>query len=119
MDFQKLRDNLCGCYVTVPTMFHDDGLELNIEATAQHVQFLLDGGIKAGTGVLLAGGAAGDFSTMSIAERIQVGEAVVKAADGRIPVAMGAQTTSTRELIELARAAADLGADYIQVSPPF
>ena len=119
MEFQKLRDNLCGCYVTVPTMFHDDGLELNIEATAQHVEFLLDGGIKAGTGVLLAGGAAGDFSTMSIAERIQVGEAVVKAADGRIPVAMGAQTTSTRELVELARAAAELGADYIQVSPPF
>ena len=32
MDFQKLRDNLCGCYVTVPTMFHDDGLELKKEA---------------------------------------------------------------------------------------
>ena len=62
MDSQKLRDDLCGCYVTVPTMFHDDGLELNLEATAQHVQFLIDGGIKTGTGVLLAGGAAAPAS---------------------------------------------------------
>jgi dihydrodipicolinate synthase/N-acetylneuraminate lyase len=69
--------------------------------------------------VLLAGGAAGDFSTLTFAERVQVAGAVVAEAQGRIPVVMGAQTTSTRELVELARAAARLGAEYIQVSPPF
>ena len=37
MDFQQLRDDLCGCYVTVPTMFHDDGLELNLEAAAREM----------------------------------------------------------------------------------
>jgi dihydrodipicolinate synthase/N-acetylneuraminate lyase len=44
---------------------------------------------------------------------------VVAAADGRIPVAMGAQTTSTRELKLLAKKAASLGCDFIQVSCPF
>ena len=36
MDFLELRKNLCGCYVTVPTMFHGEGLELNLAAIAEH-----------------------------------------------------------------------------------
>ena len=44
---------------------------------------------------------------------------VVDQAAGRVPVILGAQTTSTRELIALARAAEDVGAEYIQVSPPY
>ena len=119
MDRQKLKIRLSGCYVTVPTMFRDDDLELNLPAIRRHVHFLCDGGISEQTGVLLAGGAAGDFSTMNFSERLQVAETVIEAADGKVPVAMGAQTTNTRELIELTRAAKQLGADYIQVSPPF
>ena len=38
---------------------------------------------------------------------------------GSTTVAVGAQTTSTRELIALAKAAESLGADFIQVSCPF
>ncbi len=68
---------------------------------------------------MLAGGAAGDFSTMTFDERVEVAEAVVAEADGRVPVAMGAQTTSTLELKRLARAAAAIGAEFIQVSCPF
>jgi dihydrodipicolinate synthase/N-acetylneuraminate lyase len=56
---------------------------------------------------------------MSLAERFQVAETGITAADGRVPVAMGAQTTNTRELVELARGAQRLAADFIQVSPPF
>ena len=119
MDFAEKRSRLCGCYVTIPTMFRDGDLQLNLPAMQRHIEFLFDGGIKNGTGVILAGGAAGDFSTMSFDERVQVAQAVIEAADGRIPVAMGAMTTNTRELVELAKAAERIGADYIQVSPPF
>ncbi|MCH2200792.1 MAG: dihydrodipicolinate synthase family protein [Fuerstiella sp.] len=100
-------------------MFHDHDQELNLPAIRRHVQFLRDGGINEDTAVLLAGGAAGDFSTMSFSERLQVAETVIEASDGRVPVAMGAQTTNTRDVVELARAAEQLGADFIQVSPPF
>lgn len=119
MDRARARERLSGCYVTVPTMFRDDDLELNLPAMERHVRFLLDGGINETTGVLLVGGAAGDFSTLSFDERLQITEVVVDAADGRIGVVMGAQTTSTRELEKLAVAAEKIGADYIQVSPPF
>ena len=119
MNREELKSRLCGCYVTIPTMFRDDDLELDLPAMRRHVRFLRDGGIREKTGVLLAGGAAGDFSTMTFSERLQVAETVIEAADGKVPVAVGAQTTSTREVVELARAAERLGADYIQLSPPF
>ena len=113
MDKQRARRRLCGCYVTVPTLFHDADLGLNLAGIAKHVEFLRAGGLCEGNCVLLAGGAAGDFSTMSLEERLQVAETVIGAAEGEIPVAVGAQTTGTRELQELARSAHALGADYI------
>ena len=119
MDQQQLRQRLQGCYVTIPTLFEDDDLAVNLPGIGRHVEFLLAGGLQEGTGIILSGGGAGDFSTMTIAERLEVARTVVEAAAGRIPVTVGAQTTSTAELVELARAAQAMGADYIQVSPPF
>lgn len=120
MNVADARTRLSGCYVTVPTPFRDDeGLPIDFAALRQHVRFLIDGGVTTGTGVLLAGGAAGDFSTMTFDERVEVAAAVVEAADGRVPVVMGAQTTSTLELVRLARAAERVGAEFIQVSPPY
>ena len=119
-DTAELRDRLQGCYVTVPTLFRDDDeLSVDLDAMRKHVSFLVDGGITTGNGVLLACGAAGDFSTMTFDERVAVTSAVVEEAAGRVPVVMGGQTTSTKELVRLARAAADIGAEYMQVSPPF
>ena len=56
---------------------------------------------------------------MTFDERVAVTEAVVSEAAGRVPVVMGGQTTSTRELVRLARKAAEIGADFMQISPPF
>ncbi|MBI3243465.1 MAG: dihydrodipicolinate synthase family protein [Chloroflexi bacterium] len=119
MDRYSAQSRLCGCYVTIPTMFHDGDLSVNLDAIRRHTRFLIEGGITTGVGVVLAGGAAGDFSTMTFDERVQVAEAVVLEAADRVPVAMGAQTTSTLELVRLAQAAERIGAQYIQVSPPF
>ena len=119
MDFERAKKRLEGCYITVPTMFRDSDLAVDLAATRRNVRFLLDNGITEHYGTLLAGGAAGDFSTMSFEERVSVCEAVVAEANGRVPVAMGAQTTSTLELRRLAKAAAEAGAEFIQVSCPY
>ena len=119
MTASKTRAQMRGCYITVPTMFRDPDLEVDSTAIARHVRFLRSRGVAAGNAVLLAGGAAGDFSTMTFDERVQVAEAVRDAAEGAVPLAMGAQSTSTRELVRLARAAEKLGYDFIQVSCPF
>ena len=72
MDRDLLKKKLEGCYITVPTMFRDPDLEVDTAAIQRHVAFLMKRGINADNGVLLAGGAAGDFSTMSFDERALV-----------------------------------------------
>ena len=120
MKNQQLQKNLEGCYVTVPTPFSDSpGFPVNESALRKYVNFLIDGGLSANSAVFLAGGAAGDFSTMTLQERIRVAEIVISAVAGRVPVAMGAQSTSTLELVQIAQAAQRIGASYIQVSCPF
>ena len=119
MDYARAKKRLEGCYITVPTMFRDPDLDLDLPAIRRNVEFLLARGIDAKYGTLLAGGAAGDFSVMTFDERLAVAETVVAAADGKVPVAMGAQTTSTLELKRLAKSAKKLGCDFIQVSCPF
>ena len=114
------RRRLFGCYTTIPTMFSDDDdLSLDVNAMERHVQFLLEGGFNADNCTLLVGGAAGDFTTMSLDERVRAAEAVVAASAGRVPVVMGAQTTSTKELIQLVQHAERIGAEFVQISPPF
>ncbi|MDA0338242.1 MAG: dihydrodipicolinate synthase family protein [Proteobacteria bacterium] len=118
--FASLRTGLEGCYVTIPTPFDDDEkMAVNEAALRQYVRFLIDGGLNAEYATLLAGGAAGDFSTMTFDERVRVVEIAVDEAAGAVPIAMGAQTTSTLELVRLAQEAKRLGASYIQVSCPF
>lgn len=120
MQPDRLKRMLEGCYVTVPTPFIDaPGFPINEDALRTYVRFLLVGGLTGDNAVFLAGGAAGDFSTMTFDERAHVVSIVVNEVGGRVPVAMGAQTTSTLELVRLAETAQKLGANFIQVSCPF
>ncbi len=120
MNAEELRDDLAGCYVTIPTPFRDEpDFPVNEKALCRHVRFLIDSGLNADYAVFLAAGAAGDFSTMNFDERVRVAAVVADEVAGRVPVAMGAQTTSTLELRRLARAAKSVGVDFIQVSCPY
>lgn len=120
MNTESLKARLQGCYVTIPTPFKDEP-DYPIDETAlrSYVRFLLENGLNGNYATFLAGGAAGDFSTMTFEERRRVASIVIDEVDGRAPVAMGAQTTSTLELVRLAETAQDLGADFIQISCPF
>ena len=120
MDQAASRARLPGLYITIPTMFRDEpGLPLNLDGIRRHVNWLIDAGCRTGSAAILAGGAAGDFMTMTFDERVTVARTVVDAAAGRVPVVMGGQTTSTLELVRLAEAAVSVGAEYLQISPPF
>jgi dihydrodipicolinate synthase/N-acetylneuraminate lyase len=120
MEPDHLKRRLEGCYVTIPTPFMDSPeLSVNGPGLRSFVRFLLDNGLNADNATLLAGGAAGDFSTMSFEERLGVAETVMDEAAGRVPLAFGGQTTSTRELTRLADAASAMGFDFLQVSCPF
>ena len=120
MDYEIFKKKLEGCYVTVPTPFKDiKNLPLNFDALKDYVEFLLGNGLNSKNCTLLFGGAAGDFSAMSFDERTSLAIEGSKIVNGRVPIALGGQTTNTQELEKLAIIAKDCGYDYLQVSCPF
>lgn len=120
MNPELLKSRLAGCYVTIPTPFEDrEGFPVNHAALRNYVRFLIESGLNTDYATLLAGGAAGDFSTMTFEERIRVAETVADEAKSRVPLAFGGQSTSTLELVRLAQAAQSMGFDFMQVSCPF
>ena len=113
MDFDKEKKKLFGCYVTIPTPFEDkENLPVNYLALRKYARFLIDSGLDANYATYLAGGAAGDFSTMTLNERLSVGEIVADEVNGMVPIALGGQTTSTNELVQLAKAAQSMNFDF-------
>ena len=120
MNYENLKKKLEGCYVTVPTPFKDiNNLPLNFDALKDYVEFLLGNGLDRENCTLLFGGAAGDFSAMSFEERTSLAIEGSKIVNGRVPIALGGQTTNTQELEKLAITAKDYGYDFLQVSCPF
>jgi 4-hydroxy-tetrahydrodipicolinate synthase len=108
-----------GCYVPIPTLFNDGDLELNLAGMRRHVRHLLAEGVKEGNGVILTAGGAGEFSVLSVDERLKIAEAVIEEAAGRVGVILGVGTTNQRELTALVKGAARLGAAAVQLAPPF
>ena len=99
IDRERITARMEGCFVPLPTLFHED-LSLNLDDMRRHAQFLLNGGLRAGNAVLLTTGASGDFPCLSPAERLQVAEAVLAETAGEIGVIVGAQSTNQAETIE-------------------
>jgi 4-hydroxy-tetrahydrodipicolinate synthase len=118
-DRDKVIARLSGCFVPLPTLYHGDNLDVDLKAMRRHVRFLVDGGIRQGNGVLLVSGSAGDFTALSLDERLRIVEAALDEAAGKVGIILGAQSVNQREVIALARGAAKLGAAAVQVSPPF
>ena len=120
MDTNLVKNKLKGCYVTIPTPFEDkDSFPVNNSALREYTRFLLDNGLDKNYATYLAGGAAGDFSTMTLNERLSVGEIVADEVNGMVPIALGGQTTSTNELVQIAKAAQSMNFDFLQISCPF
>ena len=107
--------DLTGILVALPTPFTADGSEIDATALDAHVDRL----IQEGAHGLVPGGSTGEFTTLTLDERKQLTELVVKAAGGRVPVVAGTGALSTRDAVELAAHAAQAGAAALMVVPPF
>lgn len=119
MTRQEDSHRLSGCFVPLPTLFMEDSLDLNLPGMKRLVQFVLEGGVRRDNGVLLVGGGAGEFTAMSIDERIQLAQCVVAEAGDKVDVIVGAQGTNVREILRLVREVSRAGAFAVQVAPPF
>jgi len=110
-------DDPLGLHGVVPptvTAFHEDET-LDVETTAAHARFVVDGGAH---GVFPLG-TNGEFALLTGDERRRVVEAVVDEIDGDVPVIAGVGTPSTHETVQHAEHAESVGADGIVAVTPY
>ena len=112
------KRTICGPLIPLITHYRDD-LSVDHDAVRENVRYVVERGVRTGSGVLLAAGAGGDFPMLTLDERKAVSETIVRAADGRTPVVVGAQDTNPARSVELARFAEDIGAWGIQLAPGY
>jgi 4-hydroxy-tetrahydrodipicolinate synthase len=85
----------------------------------EDLRSLVDFQIRSGIDGLVPVGSTGETSTLSHEEHMEVVRCVIEAVRGRVPVVAGTGSNSTREALELTRAAHDAGADAMLVVAPY
>ena len=103
-----------GCGTALVTPFRRDG-----SLDEPTLRALVRRQIEAGVDFLVPCGTTGESPTLTHAEHLRVVEITVELAKGKVPVLAGAGGYNTREVIELARELAALGADGILSVTPY
>jgi dihydrodipicolinate synthase/N-acetylneuraminate lyase len=107
---------LKGALAAAVTPLKNAGEALDEEAFAPYVDFLAAGGVDG----LLALGTTGEGFLLPVEQRVRAAELYVEAANGRLLVAVHCGAQSTRDTVELAAHASDIGADGVAVmAPPY
>jgi dihydrodipicolinate synthase/N-acetylneuraminate lyase len=107
---------LRGALAAALTPLRDGGEALDEDAIAPYVEFLAAGGVDG----LLALGTTGEGFLLPLEQRLRAAQLFVRAASGRLLVAVHCGAQSTWDTVQLAAHAADIGADGVAVmAPPY
>lgn len=101
-----------GVFPAVTTQFRRD-LALDLDATATHLETLVDSGVSG----LIMCGSLGENQTLDPEEKRRVVEAAVRVASGRVPVLSGVAEMSTAAACRYVRDCEKLGASGFMVMP--
>ena len=105
---------ICGSMVALVTPMTLNG-DIDWEALKRLVEFH----VEKGTASIVAVGTTGESATLDCDEHTEAIRFVVDQVNGRIPVIAGTGANSTREAIELTRAAKSVGADASLLVTPY
>lgn len=103
-----------GVIPAITTPF-DASLRVDLAFMADHGRWLVDNGCSA----IVALGSLGEGATLAFDEKIAILKNCVKAVGDRVPVASAISALSTREAVDLAKAASDAGCQGLMVLPPY
>lgn len=103
-----------GVMPAMTTAFDETG-EIDHAFVARHAQWLIEHGCTA----IITPGSLGEGNTLSFAERVALWRTCVQALDGRAPVVAAIAALSTREAVDMAKAAHDAGCSGLMVLPPY
>ncbi|MDG2501232.1 MAG: 4-hydroxy-tetrahydrodipicolinate synthase [Porticoccaceae bacterium] len=104
-----------GSIVALVTPMHSGSLDVDWGALKKLVEWH----VEQGTSSIVAVGTTGESATLDVSEHSAVIGAVVEQVAGRIPVIAGTGANSTREAIELTKAAKEAGADACLLVTPY
>jgi len=104
--------NWRGVFPAVTTQFRAD-FSVDVEATRKVIAGLIRDGVSG----LVVCGTVGENCSLSTAEKVEVIEAAVDVAQGRVPVIAGIAEFTTAFAIDTARAAQKAGVDGVMVMP--
>src|SRR5690348_10177535 len=91
----------------------------NDELDGEGFRWICKNAISNGVQGLVLNGSLGEFPALSASERRRIIEIAVEEADHKLPVIVGVGSPATKAAVELAREAAEHGADILMVLPPF
>ena len=112
----RVHEMLRGALAAAVTPLTDAGEALDEEPFGAYVEFLAAAGVDG----LLALGTTGEGFLLPVDQRMRAAQLFVEAANGRLQVAVHCGAQSTRDTVELAAHAADVGADAVAVmAPPY
>jgi 4-hydroxy-tetrahydrodipicolinate synthase len=97
---------ILGSIVALVTPMHHDG-----RIDTDGLRSLIDWHVAEGTDCICVVGTTGESPTVSVEEHCEIIRVAVEHAKGRVPIMAGTGGNSTREAIELARFAREVGAD--------
>jgi 4-hydroxy-tetrahydrodipicolinate synthase len=89
--------------------------ELDLEATGELIDFMIDGGVQG----LVVSGSTGEAATCTVEERRRLWTFAKTRVRGRVPLTAGTGTNSTAESIVLTRMAEELGLDGVMLVTPY
>lgn len=101
-----------GVFPAVTTQLKKDQ-SLDLEATARHIEALIDSGVNG----LIMLGSLGENQTLEPDEKRVVMKAAIEAVNGRVPVLSGIAENSTRGAITYCRDMEKMGADGVMLLP--
>ncbi|MDO4545546.1 MAG: 4-hydroxy-tetrahydrodipicolinate synthase [Bacillota bacterium] len=103
-----------GMFVPVVTPFKEDQ-SIDFDAFKKVIDYVVEGGLD---GILISG-STGEYHTMTLEEQKEVIKKGCEYVAGRIPVLAGVGRYTAPETVELANFAADCGAEWGLVLPPY
>jgi 4-hydroxy-tetrahydrodipicolinate synthase len=106
---------LSGVVPALLTPFGQGGQGIDEDAFVALVEFVINAGVHG----LYVAGTTGEAPLMSLSERKTLASLAVKAAKGRVKVAIQTGCVSTRDTLELTAHAAEIGADAAGIVTPY
>ena len=108
------KDHLKGLYVPLVTPFNADE-SINYDAYKTIIDYVIDNGMDG----VLVGGTTGEYHVMSVEERKELIKKGCEIVAGRVPVVAGTGMPTAKATIEMNNYAADCGAKFGLVLPPY